>query len=58
MKSQRIVEIVYLLALTLSPFMLVVVEGKRQPNLISKVIRKNMGDGTVPDSELHRTAGM
>jgi hypothetical protein len=59
MKSQSIVEIVYLLALALSPFMLAVVEGKRQPSLLSKVIRKNRGDSTVvPDSELHRIAGM
>ena len=54
MKSQRIVEIVYLLALAL----LVVVEGKRQPSLLSKVICRNRGGGTIPDSELHRTAGM
>jgi hypothetical protein len=59
MRSQSIVEIVNLLALiALSPFMLVVVEGNRQPNLFSKVIHKNRGGGTVPDSELHRTAGM
>ena len=54
MKSQRIVEIVYLLALAL----LVVVEGKRQPSLLSRVIRKTRGDGTIPNSELHRTACM
>ena len=54
MKSQRIVEIVYLLALAL----LVVVEGKRQPSLLSTVIRKNRGDCTIPNSELHRTAYM